>query len=386
MSIKVFVIIGTRPEAIKMAPVVKALQADSAFDCRLCLTGQHRDLLHPMLDVFGLRPDFDLNVMKEAQHPAAVMASILTLLTDLVRQEKPDWLLVQGDTSTVAAASLVAYLEWIKLGHVEAGLRTFDKHQPFPEEMFRRVADLAADLHFAPTERARSNLLREGHPEATVHVTGNTVVDALRMVAEWQGDAPPPHHSLPKGLDGQRIVLVTVHRRENLGQPLLRICRALHGIAGRVNGTAHLVCTVHPNPNVSTVLRRELAGPPNISLIPPLDYLEFVAMMRRSHLILTDSGGVQEEAPTFGKPVLVLRNVTERPEAVEAGTSCLVGTDDTVIVREACRLLEDSAAYDRMSHVANPFGDGHAAERIAALLKEEQPAAPETEETQCASS
>jgi len=369
MSIKVLVIIGTRPEAIKVAPVVKALQADDAFDCRLCLTGQHRDLLYPMLDVFGLRPDFDLNVMKKAQQPAAVMASILTLLTELVRQEKPDWLLVQGDTSTVAAASLVAYLEWVKLAHIEAGLRTFDKHQPFPEELFRRVADLAADLHFAPTERARSNLLSEGHSEATVHVTGNTVVDALRMVAEWQGDTPPRHPSLPECPDGRRIVLVTVHRRENLGRPLLRICRALHGIAGRMNGTVHLVCTVHPNPSVSTVLQRELAGPPNISLIPPLDYLEFVAMMRRSHLILTDSGGVQEEAPTFGKPVLVLRNVTERPEAVEAGTSRLVGTDDSVIVREACRLLEDSAAYNEMSHVANPFGDGHAAERIAALLR-----------------
>lgn len=369
MSVKVLVIVGTRPEAIKMAPVVKALQVDDAFECRLCLTGQHRDLLHPMLDVFGLRPDFDLNVMKEAQQPAAVMASILTLLTEVVRQEKPDWLLVQGDTSTVAAASLVAYLEWVKLGHVEAGIRTFDKHQPFPEEVFRRVADVAADLHFAPTERARSNLLREGHSGTTVHVTGNTVVDALRMVVERQGDKPPPHPRLLESLNGRRIVLVTVHRRENLGQPLVRICQALQAIAGRMNGTAHIVCTVHPNPTVSTVVRRELAGPPNISLVPPLDYLEFVAMMRRSYLILTDSGGIQEEAPTFGKPVLVLRSVTERPEAVEAGTSRLVGTDDSVIVREACRLLDDSAAYEEMSQVANPFGDGHAAERIVALLR-----------------
>lgn len=369
MPVRVLVIVGTRPEAIKMAPVVKALQADDAFDCTLCLTGQHRDLLYPMLDVFGLRPDFNLNVMTEGQQSAAVMASVLTLLTEVVRQEKPDWLLVQGDTSTVAAASLVAYLERVKLGHVEAGLRTFDKHEPFPEEVFRRVADVAADLHFAPTERARCNLLREGHSEATVHVTGNTVVDALRMVAEWQGDAPPCHPVVSEGLNGRRMLLVTVHRQENLGQPLERICQALHSIAGRMNGTVHVVCTVHPNPHVSTVLRRELGSAANISLIPPLDYPEFVAMMRRSHLILTDSGGVQEEAPTFGKPVLVLRNVTERPEAVEAGTSRLIGTDDSVIVREACRLLEDSAAYDEMAHVANPFGDGHAAERIVALLR-----------------
>ena len=368
MASKILVFVGTRPEAIKMAPVIQALQAKPAVDCRLCVTGQHRELLQPMLDVFQLQPQHRFDVMTEDQPAAAVLEAVIHKAREVIEQEKPDWVLVQGDTATAAAVSLVAYLERVKLGHVEAGLRTFDRRQPFPEEVFRRVADLVADMYFAPTERARQNLLREGCAEETVHVTGNTVVDALFQIQDWLARTPSRNGRMPAQAQGKRVILATVHRRENFGEPLLRICDALRSIADGLDDTAHIVCTVHPNPNVSTALRERLEGHPRLSLIEPLDYLDFVALMRDSYLILTDSGGIQEEAPSFGKPVLVLREVTERPEAIEAGVARLVGSDAETITRETRTLLTDQAAYERMARVTNPFGDGHAAERIADLL------------------
>ncbi|MGB2693636.1 MAG: UDP-N-acetylglucosamine 2-epimerase (non-hydrolyzing) [Dehalococcoidia bacterium] len=368
MATKVLAFIGTRPDANKMAPVIRALEAKPDVQCRLCVTGQHRELLQPMLDVFGLKPDYQFDVMTEDQPATAVLGAVMQHARDVIAQERPDWVLVQGDTSTAAAAGLAAYLERVQLGHVEAGLRTYDKHQPFPEEVFRRIVDLMADAYFAPTERARQNLLREGCPPDAVHVTGNTVVDALFQIRDWLAQEFPRRCPLPDEAQGKRIVLTTVHRRENFGAPLERICDALRAIAGGLDDTAHIVCTVHPNPNVAATLRERLAGLPHLSLIEPLDYLDFVAAMQDSYLILTDSGGIQEEAPASGKPVLVLREVTERPEVIDAGVARLVGSDTDTIVRETETLLRDANAYERMARVVNPFGDGHAAERIADVL------------------
>lgn len=370
MTSKILVFVGTRPEAIKMAPVIRALQSKPGVDCRLCVTGQHRELLQPMLELFQLEPQHRFEVMTDDQPAAAVLEAVLRHARELIVEQQPDWVLVQGDTATAAAVSLVAYLQGVRLGHVEAGLRTYDKQRPFPEEIFRRVVDLVADLYFVPTERARQNLLQEGCAEAAVHVTGNTVVDALLQVQSWLERSPSRDTAVPEAARGKRMVLVTVHRRENFGAPLLRICDALREIADGLDDDTHIVCTVHPNPNVSTPLRERLEGLPRLSLIDPLDYLDFVTVMRDCHLVLTDSGGIQEEAPAFGKPVLVLREVTERPEAVEAGVARLVGTDANAIVRETQTLLTDAAAYRQMARVVNPFGDGHAAERIAALLTE----------------
>lgn len=372
MTTKILAFVGTRPEAIKMAPVIRALEAKPDVETRLCTTGQHRELLAPMLEVFQLTPAYSLDLMTDDQPAASVLASVIQHAREVIIQERPDWVLVQGDTATAAAAGLVAYLERVRLAHVEAGLRTYDRQRPFPEEVFRRVVDLVADLYFAPTERARQNLLDEGCPNDAVHVTGNTVVDALLLIREWLARDPSRRCSLPDAAQGKRIVLATVHRRENFGLPLLRICDAIRAIADGLDDSTHIVSTVHPNPNVAAALRERLAGHPRISLIEPLAYLDFVALMQDAYLILTDSGGIQEEAPAFGKPVLVLREVTERPEAVEAGVARLVGSDTDAIVREARTLLTDRAAYERMARVVNPFGDGHAAERIAELLAERE--------------
>ena len=368
MATKILAFVGTRPEAIKMAPVIRALQAKPGIECRLCVTGQHRELLRPVLDVFQLRPDFEFDVMTEDQPPAAVLAAVIHHSREVILQQAPDWVLVQGDTSTATAVALVAFLERVKLGHVEAGLRTFDRRQPFPEEVFRRVVDLVADCYFAPTERARQNLLREGCPEEAVHVTGNTVVDALHLIRDWLARSPPRSDNLPKAAQGKRIILATVHRRENFGEPLLRICDALRAIADDLDDTTHIVCTVHPNPNVSRVARRELAEHPQIILCPPMDYGPFITAMKKSFFILTDSGGVQEEAPALAKPVLVLRAETERPEAVEAGVAKLVGPDYERIVSESERLLQSPRAYASMAKGVSPYGDGAAAGRIAGIL------------------
>lgn len=365
--IKVLSIFGTRPEAVKMAPVIKELERHpSRVASRVCVTAQHRQMLDQVLDLFDIAPDHDLDVMQDNQSPAQVAAAIMSRLEPVLQSEQPDWVLVQGDTTTVAAAALAAFYGGVRVGHVEAGLRTWNKQQPFPEEINRRVAGVIADLHFAPTPWARDNLLREGVLPETVHVTGNPVIDALMMVADRPYD---PENGPLAGVPWERrIVLVTAHRRENFGRPLESICRALLDIARRYVGEVHIVYPVHLNPNVQGPVYRLLGNVPNVSLLPPLDYLPLVYLMNRATLVLTDSGGIQEEAPGLGKPVLVLREVTERPEGLEAGTVRLVGTDRERIVAETVRLLEDAEAYAQMAQAVNPYGDGHAAERIVRVL------------------
>lgn len=365
--IKVLSVFGTRPEAIKLAPVIRELrkQPDRVV-CKVCVTAQHRQMLDQVLPLFEIEPDYDLNIMQDDQSLSYVTARVLTELEGVIEKEKPDWVLLQGDTTTTMAASLAAFYQRVKVAHVEAGLRTGDKHRPYPEEMNRVIADHLADLHFAPTEQARQNLLREGLPEERILVTGNTVIDALLDVANRPCDwSSGPLATLP--LEGKRGILVTCHRRESFGPAFEGICQALAEIARRYPGV-HLVYPVHLNPHVQEPAHRWLDGLSNISLIPPLDYLPFVHLMRRAYLILTDSGGIQEEAPSLGVPVLVLREVTERPEAVDAGTVRVVGTNRERIVAEAVRLLDDTGAYEKMAHAVNPYGDGHAAKRIVEAL------------------
>ena len=373
---KVLTVFGTRPEAIKLAPVIRELQrrsADGGLRSLVCVTAQHRQMLDQVLRLFDITPDYDLNIMEEDQSPTQVASAVLARLEPILEKERPDWVLVQGDTTTVVAASLAAFYARAKVGHVEAGLRTYDKWRPFPEEINRRVAGVIADLHFAPTERARQNLLREGVPDERIIVTGNPVIDALHWVANQS--CPPEVERLLKA-EGKirnpkseiRNVLVTAHRRENFGAPLENICLALRDIAAHYDGRVRIVYPVHLNPNVWEPVHRLLGDVPNITLTPPLDYLPLVHLMKRSYLVLTDSGGIQEEAPGLGVPVLVLREVTERPEAVEAGTVRVVGTNRRRIVAEAVRLLEDAEAYTQMARAVNPYGDGHAAKRIVGAL------------------
>jgi UDP-N-acetylglucosamine 2-epimerase (non-hydrolysing) len=363
--VKVLCIFGTRPEAIKLAPVVRQLQLEPACDTvRVCVTAQHREMLDQMLDVFHIAVDYDLNLMQEDQSLTALSASILMGLEPVLRAEHPDWVLVQGDTTTAMIAGMAAFYQRVRVGHVEAGLRTRDKWRPFPEEINRRLVDVLCDLHFAPTTTARDNLLDEGVLERTIVVTGNTVVDAL----QWMVAQPMPasvQNLLPAD---RRVILVTAHRRENFGAPLDDICRALADLAERYRDEICIVYPVHRNPNIQEPVHRLLAGVPNILLLPPLDYLSLVHLMKRSCLILTDSGGIQEEAPSLGTPVLVLRDITERPEAVEAGAVKVVGTRREAIVREAARLLDDEATYAAMARPVSPYGDGRAAERIVAAL------------------
>jgi UDP-N-acetylglucosamine 2-epimerase (non-hydrolysing) len=366
---KVLSIVGTRPEAIKMAPVIRELsRRGGKFLPRVCATAQHREMLDQVLRLFDIRPDHDLNLMRENQTLAQITAAAFTGLDGVVRQEAPDWILVQGDTTTVLAAGLVGFYHRVRIGHVEAGLRSGDKYQPFPEEINRRVAGVVADAHFAPTEQARQNLLREGVPESAVHVTGNPVIDALRFVADKPFDfAQSPLAGLPAG---RRWVLVTAHRRENFGRPLEQICAALGELARRYAGTVQFIYPVHMNPNVETPVRKMLGRIEGVSLLPPLDYLPMVHLMKRCELVLTDSGGLQEEAPGLGKPVLVFREVTERPEGIRAGTVRLVGSDTARIVEETSKLLDDREEYDRMAKAVQPYGDGRAARRIADILEE----------------
>lgn len=365
--IKVLSVFGTRPEAIKMAPVIKELERYPAqIISRICVTAQHRQMMDQVLGLFGIVPDYDLDIMQENQSLAVVMATVFTRLDPVIEDEKPDWVLVQGDTTTVMAASLLAFFHRVRVGHVEAGLRTGRKWVPFPEEINRRVAGVVADLHFAPTARARENLLREGVDASKIYVTGNPVIDALLMATDIPCDLEnEPLAGIPWN---KRLILVTAHRRENFGQPLENICTALSEIAHRCSSDIHIVYPVHLNPNVQGPVRHALDGVPNITLLPPLDYVLMVHLIKRSYLVLTDSGGIQEEAPGLGKPVLVLREVTERPEAMEAGTVRIVGTDREHIVAETLRLLEDAGEYQRMAKAVNPYGDGHAAERIVSHL------------------
>lgn len=366
--IKVLSIFGTRPEAVKMAPVVKALAATPGIESRVLVTAQHREMLDQVLALFEITPDVDLNLMRPNQSLAELTAAVFTHLDPQLAQLQPDWVLVQGDTTTVMAAALTAFYRQIKVGHVEAGLRTHDKFQPFPEEINRRVAGVVADLHFTPTEHTRANLLREGVEPRTILVTGNTVIDALHSIVQRPAPAEVQallaQHDIRPG--GRELVLVTAHRRENFGKPMENICAALRTLAERYATRLHLIYPVHLNPNVQEPVYRLLADVPNITLLPPIEYLPLVHLMKNATLVLTDSGGIQEEATGLGKPTLVLRAVTERPEGVEAGVLKLVGTDVETIVTASSRLLDDPAAYAAMAHAANPFGDGHAAGRIVA--------------------
>jgi len=365
---KILSIFGTRPEAIKMAPVVKELEKHPGqIESRVCVTAQHREMLDQVLELFAIKPDHDLDLMQPGQSLSDLTARVFTALDPVFIEEKPDWVLIQGDTTTVMAASLVAFYHQIKVGHVEAGLRTFDKWRPFPEEINRKIAGVVADLHFAPTETSKQNLLMEGVKPETIHVTGNPVIDALQMVA-----AKP--YPLEKGkLAGipwdKRIVLMTAHRRENLGQPLENICRGVLELTKQFEDI-HVVYPVHLNPRVQEPVYRLLSNQPQITLLPPLDYQPLVQLMKNSYLVLTDSGGIQEEAPGLGKPVLVLRKKTERPEAVEAGTVRLVGTDQQQIYQSASDLLNNEKMYKSMAQAVNPYGDGKAAERIVKILRD----------------
>jgi len=364
-TLRTLSIFGTRPEAIKMAPVLKQLNDSPSIESIICITAQHREMLDQVLNLFDIHPDYDLDIMKPAQPLNELTASVFQGLEPIIESVKPDWVLVQGDTTTVMSAALLAYYHQVKVGHVEAGLRTGDKYQPFPEEINRRVLGAVADLHFAPTEWAKDNLLKESVPPEKITVTGNTVIDALNVMIERPVDLTEGPLA---GIEHETLILVTAHRRENFGEPMERIFEALRQIAQHYEGRAHLIYPVHLNPKVQDPAKRMLSDQSNIHLIEPLSYLPMVHLIKRAHLILTDSGGIQEEAPGLGTPVLVLRERTERPEAIEAGTALLVGTDTDRIVSETRRLMDDPQAYEAMATAVNPFGDGHAAERIVGAL------------------
>lgn len=363
MKRKILCVVGTRPEAIKMAPVILALKNEAWADVRVLATAQHRQMLDQVMNFFGIEPDIDLNIMSANQALTTLTSRLLLALEDVLRMERPDAVLTQGDTTTVMAVALACFYHRVPVGHVEAGLRTWDIQNPFPEEANRVIVGKLSHWHFAPTERSRQNLLKEGVPDAAVMVTGNTVIDALLMSATKDLET-----GVTLGAD-KRLVLVTSHRRENFGEPFRRICQALRQLAEN-NPDVQFLYPVHPNPNIRDVAHEFLKDLPNFALCAPLDYAPFIAVMKRAHLILTDSGGVQEEAPALGKPVLVLREETERPEAVEQGVVKLVGSDIGRIVEEAQRLLDDESAYRLMARGVSPYGDGHAAERIVKTLRE----------------
>jgi UDP-N-acetylglucosamine 2-epimerase (non-hydrolysing) len=370
LVLKILVVFGTRPEAIKMAPVVTQLRKTPGLMTHVCVTGQHREMLDQVLELFGIVPEFDLNIMKPNQDLSDITARILLALRDVLKDGGYDRMLVHGDTTTTMAAALAAFYAQVPVGHVEAGLRTGNIHAPWPEEMNRSIVGRIAEMHFAPTPTAREKLRAENISDDMIWVTGNTVIDALQdVVAKFESDSTLEAKMQAKFpfLDPQRrVVLVTGHRRENFGSGFENICNALKAIARDTD--VQIVYPVHLNPNVQAPVNRILSDAPNIHLIAPQDYLPFVWLMRRAHLIITDSGGVQEEAPSLGKPVLVMRDTTERPEAVAAGTVLMVGTDPDEIHQQAVRLLDDDAAYAQMARALNPYGDGQAAGRIAQIL------------------
>jgi UDP-N-acetylglucosamine 2-epimerase (non-hydrolysing) len=357
-------IFGTRPEAIKLAPVINAARKQPSLETVICVTAQHRQMLDQILDWFDITPDVDLNLMLPDQTLAGLAARAIEAITTVIAQVKPDMVIVQGDTTTAMTGALSAFYHKIPVGHVEAGLRTYDRDNPYPEEINRHLISVLAACHFAPTEAARQALLAERTPATSIYVTGNTVIDALQwtVAQPYQLDA-----NIPLGRASEKLILITGHRRESFGPGFESICQALRQIAER-NPETRLVYPVHLNPHVQEPVRRILGSLDRIHLIDPLPYPAFAHLMAKCNLILTDSGGVQEEAPSLGKPVLVMRRTTERPEAVEAGTAKLVGTDTGVIVRETEKLLHDPAAYAAMANAISPFGDGHAAERIAGIL------------------
>ena len=362
---KVLTIFGTRPEAIKLAPVVKKLaEQPECFESIICTTGQHDELVQQVLDLFKIKPDFDLMVMRKNQTLTELTLTILKKIGKILSEIRPDIILVQGDTTSVFASALAAFYQRIKIGHIEAGLRTQDKYQPFPEEMNRCLTDHVSDLFFAPTEKNRCNLLAEGISDEKIFVTGNTVVDALQEITSM-GDIFRIN-DLPTA-DG-KMILVTVHRRENFGRPLQNILKAIEGLA-LLHSQIHFIYPVHPNPNVRDAAFAVLSGLKNVFLLEPMDYFSFVHLMKKSFCILSDSGGVQEEAPSLNKPVIILRNKTERSELVEAGGAKLVGCDQALIFREVNKLIEDKDYYQRMVNIKNPFGDGTAAEKIIEILR-----------------
>ena len=369
-AIRVMTVFGTRPEAIKLAPVIQTLEKDERFDSQVVVTAQHREMLDQVLSLFGIHPHVDLNLMTDNQSLADLSASIFHGLDGVLAEEQPDWLLVQGDTTTVMAAGLCAYYRKIRIGHVEAGLRTGDKWAPFPEEINRRVASVLADLHFAPTDWARENLLHEGIPDELIRVTGNTIIDAQRQILNLP--VPQEIRSMLEEKDvlsGKKaLIMVTAHRRENFGAPIRSICQALKTLAEDLREEIEIIYPVHLNPNIQEPVYGLLSDIPNLTLLPPLDYLPLTHLLKNAHLILTDSGGIQEEATGLGVPCLVLRDVTERPEGVEAGVLRLVGTDSGGIITETKLLLANPSAYQQMARAANPYGDGQSASRIVQEL------------------
>lgn len=362
--LKVLTVFGTRPEAIKMAPVISELDKfPELIENKNCLTGQHKDMVAPLIDLFNIRVDYDLHLMRENQTLEHITVSVLQEVSKILSEEHFDLLLVQGDTTTSMAAALAAFYAGVKIGHIEAGLRTFNKFHPYPEESNRKMIDAVADLFFAHSGKAKQHLLNEGIPEAQIAVTGNTVIDALLDVSNRPYSfAGTPLEALP--FDSKRIILVTAHRRESFGGPFESICQGLKELALKYKDQIVLVYPVHRNPNVRQVVNTILSGIDNVLLVDPLDYLPLIHLMKKSYMVLTDSGGLQEEAPSLGKPVLVLRKVTERQEGVEAGTLKLVGMDAATIVAEASRLLEDEGAYQAMASKMNPYGDGTARIKI----------------------
>ncbi|KAE9536238.1 UDP-N-acetyl glucosamine 2-epimerase [Ursidibacter arcticus] len=369
----ILVVIGTRPEAIKMAPLVKLLQQDGAFFTQVCVTGQHRQMLDSVLRLFDIVPDFDLDIMKSGQDLTDTTVEILTALKAIFSQVKPDLVLVHGDTTTTFATSLACYYQQIPVGHIEAGLRTNNLFSPYPEEANRALTSVLAQYHFAPTETAKQNLCREGKNTEHIWVTGNTVIDALFLALQKIHQNPPLVQQLAQQycfLDEQKkLILVTGHRRESFGQGFEQICNALAEIA-RQHSDVQIVYPVHLNPNVNEPVKQRLADIPNLFLLEPQDYLSFIYLMEKAYLVLTDSGGIQEEAPALNKPVLVMREMTERPEAIEAGTAKLVGTNSAQIIEAVHQLLTNKDAYNAMSQADNPYGDGKACERIVQILKE----------------
>jgi len=369
---RVLVAFGTRPEAIKMAPVVKALAANPLIELKVCLTAQHRQMLDQVIQLFEIKPDFDLDLMQPGQSLTQLTARILAGMEEVFQSWRPDVVLVHGDTTTTMATSLAAFYQQIAVGHVEAGLRTGNIYSPWPEEMNRKIAGAISTIHFAPTEKARANLLREGIAPEAVHVTGNTVIDALLEVSGSLRADKATREVFARKFnfldDARKMILVTGHRRENFGGGFENICQAIARLSARDD--VQVVYPVHLNPNVQGPVNRILADSTNVHLIEPQDYLPFIYLMDRAHVLLTDSGGIQEEAPSLGKPVLVMRDTTERPEAVDAGTVQLVGTDEAAIFDGVTRLLDDQLEHDRMSRAHNPYGDGHAAQRISKILGE----------------
>jgi len=368
--LRVMATFGTRPEAIKLAPVIQLLKEDKRFKALVVVTAQHREMLDQVLDVFSINPGRDLDLMKKNQELASLTASIFTHFDPVLQEMKPDWLLIQGDTTTAMAAALNAYYRRIKIGHVEAGLRTGNKWQPFPEEINRRIAATLADLHFAPTGWARNNLLNEGIPESAIKVTGNTIIDALNQIVKTAPPKKIQQFLTEKRIkeDGKKLIVVTAHRRENFGKPINDICRAIRTIAQQNKENVEIIYPVHLNPNIQQPVHSTLDGIDNITLLPPLEYVSLVHLLKHTYMILTDSGGIQEEATGLGIPCLVLRDVTERPEGVEAGILKIVGTETDKIVKNSNMILSNADVHAVMAKAANPYGDGKAAQRIVSFL------------------